>query len=166
MGCLSGQKWLKKFSPYNTKENYPSFGGKCVCTVGQLKRCFWYDFLHSYGDRVPKSIPSRIFSIISILTGLVVTSILIGTIATSLTTVTLDKDVALYGTKVSWNNTKRCTYIYDEIFMLGVSFCFWNYCGNDQWYACGKNYTFSNYSWASLSCVSKPNTLYKLVSLP
>ena len=59
------------------------------------------DFLHRYGDRVPKSIPARIFSIIFILTGLIVISILIGTMATSLTAVTLEKDVILYGTKVS-----------------------------------------------------------------
>lgn len=55
---------------------------------------------YSYGDRAPKSIPARIFGIIWTLTGLVIISILVGAIASSLTTVTVEQDIMLYGTEV------------------------------------------------------------------
>ena len=55
-----------------------------------------------YGDRAPKTIPARIFGIIWTLTGLVIISILIGAIASSLTTVTVEKEIMLYGTEVSY----------------------------------------------------------------
>ena len=54
----------------------------------------------SYGDRAPKSIPARIFGIIWTLTGLVIISILVGAIASSLTSVTVEQDIMLYGTEV------------------------------------------------------------------
>lgn len=57
--------------------------------------------LFRYGDRAPKSIAGRIFGIIWTLTGLVIISILIGAIASSLTTVTVEKEIMLYGTEVS-----------------------------------------------------------------
>jgi len=53
-----------------------------------------------YGDRAPKSIPARIFGIIWTLTGLVIIGILIGAIASSLTDVTVQKDIILYGAKI------------------------------------------------------------------
>ena len=54
-----------------------------------------------YGDRAPKSIPGRIFGIMWTLTGLVIISILIGAIASSLTTVNVKKEIMLYGREVS-----------------------------------------------------------------
>ena len=56
---------------------------------------------NSYGDRAPKSVAGRIFGIIWTLTGLVIIGILVGAIASSLTSVTVQKDITLYGTKVS-----------------------------------------------------------------
>lgn len=61
----------------------------------------------SYGDRAPKSIPGRIFCIIWTLTGLVLISVLVGTIASSLTTAVVEKEVMLYGTEVSLINIHR-----------------------------------------------------------
>ncbi|XP_022801144.1 uncharacterized protein LOC111338866 [Stylophora pistillata] len=64
----------------------------------------WWSFISmttvGYGDRSPRSILARIFGIIWILTGLVVISILIGAIASSLTFITVDKPVNLYGAKI------------------------------------------------------------------
>ena len=54
-----------------------------------------------YGDRAPTSIIGRIFGIMWTLTGLVIISILIGAIASSLTSVTVERDVILYGTEVN-----------------------------------------------------------------
>ena len=58
-------------------------------------------FVDRYGDRAPKSIIGRIFGIMWTLTGLVIISILIGAIASSLTSVTVERDVILYGTEVN-----------------------------------------------------------------
>ena len=58
-------------------------------------------FTVRYGDRAPKSIPGRIFGIMWTLTGLVIISILIGAIASSLTTVNVEKEIMLYGREVS-----------------------------------------------------------------
>ena len=58
-------------------------------------------FVDRYGDRAPKSIIERIFGIMWTLTGLVIVSILIGAIASSLTSVTVERDVILYGTEVN-----------------------------------------------------------------
>ena len=46
---------------------------------------------------------ARIFVIIWVLAGLVITSIFTGVVTTSLTVITLRTDVKLYGTKVSLN---------------------------------------------------------------
>ena len=46
---------------------------------------------------------ARIFAIIWVLVGLVITSIFTGVVTTSLTAITLSTDVKLYGTKVSLN---------------------------------------------------------------
>ena len=64
-------------------------------------------FFNSYGDRAPKSVAGRIFGIIWTLIGLVIIGILIGAIASSLTSVTVHKDVILYGTKVSSKHFTR-----------------------------------------------------------
>ena len=56
---------------------------------------------YRYGDRSPSSIPARIFGIVWTLTGLVIIGILVGAIASSLTSVNVQKDITLYGTKVS-----------------------------------------------------------------
>lgn len=56
---------------------------------------------NSYGDRAPKSVAGRIFGIIWTLIGLVIIGILVGAIASSLTSVTVQKDITLYGTKAS-----------------------------------------------------------------
>lgn len=44
---------------------------------------------------------ARIFGVIWTLTGIVIISVLIGQIATSLTTVTVEKEIMLYGREVS-----------------------------------------------------------------
>ena len=46
---------------------------------------------------------ARIFAIVWVLVGLVITSIFTGVVTTSLTAITLSTDVKLYGTKVSLN---------------------------------------------------------------
>ena len=58
-------------------------------------------FVDRYGDRAPKSIIWRIFGIMWTLTGLVIVSILIGAMTSSLTSVTVERDVMLYGTEVN-----------------------------------------------------------------
>ena len=58
-------------------------------------------FVDRYGDRAPKSIIGRILGIMWTLTGLVIVSILIGAITSSLTSVTVERDVMLYGTEVN-----------------------------------------------------------------
>lgn len=57
-------------------------------------------FLFRYGDRSPRSIPARIFAIIWTLAGLVIIGILVGGVASSLTSVTVDQSIILYGAKV------------------------------------------------------------------
>lgn len=53
-----------------------------------------------YGDRSPRSIPARIFAIIWTLAGLVIIGILVGGVASSLTSVTVAQSIILYGAKV------------------------------------------------------------------
>lgn len=62
---------------------------------------FYPLLFYRYGDRSPRSIPARIFGIVWTLTGLVIIGILVGAIASSLTSVNVQKDITLYGTKVS-----------------------------------------------------------------
>ena len=55
-----------------------------------------------YGDRSPRSFLARIFSVVWILAGLVLTSILMGSITNALTTVTFSvRSIKLYGMKVA-----------------------------------------------------------------
>jgi len=53
-----------------------------------------------YGDFVPRGIPGRLFTVIWILMGLVLSSLVIGAIVTSLTSVNSSTDIKLYGSKV------------------------------------------------------------------
>lgn len=67
---------------------------------------FWWAFISmttvGYGDRSPRSILARLFAMFWVLTGLVLTSILMSSITNALTTVTFDtKMIKLYGTKVA-----------------------------------------------------------------
>ncbi|KAJ7390406.1 hypothetical protein OS493_025663 [Desmophyllum pertusum] len=58
-------------------------------------------FSFSYGDRSPRGFVARIFAIVWVLVGLVITSIFTGVVTTSLTAITLSTDVKLYGTKIA-----------------------------------------------------------------
>ena len=57
-------------------------------------------FVNRYGDRSPRSIPARILGIIWTLIGLVIISVLVGALATTLTSVTVEQPIILYGSKV------------------------------------------------------------------
>ena len=60
-------------------------------------------FSFSYGDRSPRGFLARIFAIVWVLVGLVITSIFTGVVTTSLTAITLSTDVKLYGAKVGFS---------------------------------------------------------------
>ncbi|XP_078343113.1 uncharacterized protein LOC144628876 isoform X2 [Oculina patagonica] len=83
------------------KSNPDEFPGGFRKGVGEG---FWWSFVSmttvGYGDRSPRSIPARIFAIMWTLTGLVIIGILIGAIASSLTSVTVDHSIILYGSKI------------------------------------------------------------------
>ena len=64
----------------------------------------------SYGDRSPRGFVARIFAIIWVLIGLVITSIFTGVVTTSLTAITLSTDVKLYGTKVGFSFTYKVNF--------------------------------------------------------
>ena len=77
----------------------------------------WWAFVTmttvGYGDIAPVGVPGRVFAIFWILTGLVIIAIFTGVITTSLTVLTMENDVKLYGTKAgAINNTAE--------FRLGV----------------------------------------------
>ncbi|KAL9960826.1 hypothetical protein ACROYT_G034331 [Oculina patagonica] len=85
----------------DTKSNPDEFPASFSKGVGEG---FWWSFVSmttvGYGDRSPRSIPARIFAIMWTLTGLVIIGILIGAIASSLTSVTVDHSIILYGSKI------------------------------------------------------------------
>ena len=58
-----------------------------------------------YGDKAPCTFLGRLFGIAWVLTGIVIISIVTGSIATELTCVTLGDDVMIYGSKV-WRLTQ------------------------------------------------------------
>ncbi|XP_058947171.2 uncharacterized protein [Pocillopora verrucosa] len=66
---------------------------------------FWFSFTFmttvGYGDKVLVGFWSRLLAVAWILTGLVVASVLTGALAASLTFYTIEKDVMLYGSKVT-----------------------------------------------------------------
>ncbi|KAL9960831.1 hypothetical protein ACROYT_G034336 [Oculina patagonica] len=97
MAYISGFVIWALDSKYNPEEFPPSF----IKGVGEG---FWWSFISmttvGYGDRSPRSIPARIFGIMWTLTGLVIISILIGAIASSLTSVTVEQSIMLYGLKI------------------------------------------------------------------
>ncbi|XP_031565849.1 uncharacterized protein LOC116301000 [Actinia tenebrosa] len=65
---------------------------------------FWWAFVTmttvGYGDRSPRGYFARIFAIIWVLVGIVITSIFTGVVTTSLTAITLSTETSLYGTTV------------------------------------------------------------------
>ncbi|KAK3736640.1 hypothetical protein QZH41_017028 [Actinostola sp. cb2023] len=65
---------------------------------------FWWAFVTmttvGYGDRSPRGYLARIFAIIWVLVGIVITSIFTGVVTTSLTAITLSTDTPLYGTSI------------------------------------------------------------------
>ncbi|XP_066030883.1 uncharacterized protein [Pocillopora verrucosa] len=83
------------------KQNPDEFPASFSKGVGEG---FWWSFISmttvGYGDRSPRSVPARIFGIAWTLTGLVIISILIGTICSALTSSSISYPVTLYGTKI------------------------------------------------------------------
>ena len=75
-----------------------------VCT-----KTITVSFSSSYGDRSPRGFVARIFAIVWVLVGLVITSIFTGVVTTSLTAITLSTDVKLYGTKVGSSPARNVT---------------------------------------------------------
>ena len=69
-----------------------------------------------YGDITPKTIPGRIFGVIWTLVSLVLNGILIGSLTSSVTTLTLPPAVKLYGTTV-------ITFSARSIVLIVVSTC-------------------------------------------
>ena len=67
--------------------------------MGQLSIHY---FPSSYGDIAPVGLPGRIFAIFWSLSGLIIIGIFTGVIATSLTVVSMETNVKLYGAKVSY----------------------------------------------------------------
>jgi len=66
---------------------------------------FWFAFVSmttvGYGDIAPRSHGARVLSVVWIITGLVLNSIIIGYITTSLTSIDLPGDITLYNTKTA-----------------------------------------------------------------
>lgn len=67
-------------------------------------------FINRYGDRSPRSIPARIFGIIWTLIGLVIISVLVGALSTTLTSVTVEHPIILYGSKVTMSLAHSLLY--------------------------------------------------------
>lgn len=58
-------------------------------------------FFHRYGDRAPISFAGRFLALFVILSGLVIFGLVNGIMATAITTVVLETDYKIYGSKVS-----------------------------------------------------------------
>ena len=65
-----------------------------------VMKCFISLTLCSYGDRSPRTKLGRVFAIVWTLMGLVVTGIMIGDLASSLTVSVADVEKIIYGAKV------------------------------------------------------------------
>lgn len=63
------------------------------------KRCYLF-LLHRYGDKVPKSVVARIFSVIWIILGLISMSMIMAHITSTLTALSLEQELSLKGLKV------------------------------------------------------------------
>ncbi|XP_022810159.1 uncharacterized protein LOC111347166 isoform X2 [Stylophora pistillata] len=97
----------------DTKNNPGEFPTSFPKGVGEG---FWWSFISmttvGYGDRSPRSVPARMFGIAWTLTGLVIISILVGAIASALTSVTVKYPVILYGSKVSFDSKAITVFLY------------------------------------------------------
>lgn len=62
---------------------------------------FYFFQKYSYGDRSPRSIPGRVFAIIWTLVGLVITGIMVGDLAASLTLSVSESEKMIYGAEVN-----------------------------------------------------------------
>lgn len=98
MALLSGIVMWALDTRYNPEEFPRSF-------IKGSGEGFWWAFVTmttvGYGDRSPRGFLARIFAIVWVLVGLVITSIFTGVVTTSLTAITLSTDVKLYGAKVA-----------------------------------------------------------------
>ena len=57
-------------------------------------------FLYSFGDFIPRRISSRILAMAWSLVGIIMNSLIVGSLVTTLMTLNIQKEVKLYGTKV------------------------------------------------------------------
>ncbi|XP_048577863.1 uncharacterized protein LOC5514077 isoform X2 [Nematostella vectensis] len=66
---------------------------------------FWWSYVSmttvGYGDRCPASVPARILSIIWMLSGVVLMGILVGSIATNLSSISMNQASTIYGLRVA-----------------------------------------------------------------
>jgi len=76
----------------------------CTFVSGSFRGMYWAFitmFTHGYGDITPSTIISRIFAVIWIFIGLVISAILVGGITTALTVASVLPEASLYGTELA-----------------------------------------------------------------
>lgn len=93
------------FSIFGFRENDALLGLRCV---GFGNSSFYvYDiagtlpFFYSYGDRIPKSIPARLFAFIWTWVGIATTAVIMSNITASLMNMVFQPAMMLYGTRVN-----------------------------------------------------------------